>query len=79
MKINVKLFGTLPQRFTDYDSARGLEVEIFDGAKVKDLLAHLGISASDSGFVASNNQVVQHDDDLKEGASVRIFQRAFGG
>ena len=79
MKINVKLFGTLPQRFTGYNSTRGLEVEIADGAKVKDLLAHLGISASDSGFVAVDNQVVRHDDDLNEGASVRIFQRAFGG
>jgi sulfur carrier protein ThiS len=79
MKINVKLFGTLPQRFPDYNSTQGLEVEIPDGAKVKDLLAHLDISSSDSGFVAVNNQVVRHDDDLKEGASVRIFQRAFGG
>jgi len=79
MNINVKLFGTLPQRIPDYNSAHGLEVEIPDGAKVKDLLEHLDISASDSGFVAVNNQVVQYDDDLKEGASVRIFQRAFGG
>ncbi len=79
MKIRVKLFGTLPQRIPDYNSARGLEVEIPDGAKVKDLLAHLDISSSDSGFVAVNNQVVQHDNDLKEGASVRIFQRALGG
>ena len=79
MKISVKLFGTLPQRFPGYNAAQGLEVEIPDGAKVKDLLAHLDISSSDSGFVAVNNQVVQHDDDLKEGASVRIFQRAFGG
>jgi sulfur carrier protein ThiS len=79
MKISVKLFGTLPQRFPDYNSAQGLEVEIPEGAKVKDLLAHLDISSSDSGFVAVDNRVVQHDDDLIEGASVRIFQRAFGG
>ena len=79
MKIRVKLFGTLPQRFPDYDSTQGLEVEIPDGAKVKDLLARLEISASDGGLVAIDNVVVQHDDDLKEGVSVRIFQRAFGG
>ena len=79
MKIRVKLFGTLPQRFPDYDSTQGLEVEIPDGAKVKDLLARLEISASDGGLVAIDNVVVQHDDDLKEGVSVRIFQRVFGG
>ena len=79
MKIRVKLFGTLPQRYPDYDSNQGLEVEIPDGAKVKDLLARLEISASDSGLVAIDNLVVQHDHDLKDGGSVRIFQRAFGG
>ena len=79
MKIRVKLFGTLPQRYPDYDSTQGLEVEIPDGARVKDLLAHLELSASDGGLVAIDNLVVPHDHELTDGASVRIFQRAFGG
>ena len=79
MKIRVKLFGTLPQRHPDYDPKQGLEVEIPEGAKVNDLLARLDISASDGGLVAVDNLVVQHDDELKDGVSVRIFQRAFGG
>ena len=79
MKIEVKLFGTLPQRYPDYDSTQGLEVELPDGAKVKDLLVHLEISDSDGGLVAIDNLVVQHDHELKDGVSVRIFQRAFGG
>ena len=79
MKVRVKLFGTLPQRYPDYDSSQGLEVEIFDGATVKDLLARLEISASDGGLVAIDNLVVRHDHELKDGVSVRIFQRAFGG
>ena len=79
MKIRVKLFGTLPQRYPAYDSPRGLEVEIPDGATVKDLLAHLDFSAADGGLVAIDNLVVQHDHELHDGVSVRIFQRAFGG
>ena len=79
MKIRVKLFGTLPQRYPDYDPSQGLEVGIPDGAKVKDLLTRLKIFASDGGLVVIDNLVVQHDDALKEGASVRIFQSAFGG
>ena len=79
MKIRVKLFGTLPQRYPDYDSSQGLEVEIPEGARVKDLLARLEISASDGGLVAIDNLVVQHDHELETGVSVRIFQRAFGG
>ena len=79
MKIKVKLFGTLPQRYPDYDSTQGLEVEVPDGARVEDLLARLEISASDGGLVAIESQVVRHDHELSEGDSVRIFQRAFGG
>ena len=79
MKVRVKLFGTLPQRYPDYDSNRGLEVEIPDDATVKDLLAHLEFSAADGGLVTIDNQVVQHDHELEDGVSLRIFQRAFGG
>ena len=79
MKVRIKLFGTLPQRFPDYDTTKGLEVEISDGAQVKDLLARLEISTSDGGFVAIDNLVVQHNHELKDGDSVRVFQRAFGG
>ena len=79
MRLRVKLFGTLPQRYPGYDSSQGLEVEIPDGAKVKDLLARLEIYASDGGLVAVDNLVLQKDDVLQEGVSVRIFQSALGG
>ena len=79
MKVRVKLFGTLPQRYPDYNPEQGLEMEIPNGAKVKDLLAHLELSASDSGIVAINKLVVKENETLKDGASVSIFQRAFGG
>ena len=79
MKIRVKLFGTLPQRYPGYNPSQGIEVAIPDGAKVKDLLARLEIFASDGGLVAVNNLVAQPNDPLKDGVSVRIFQSAFGG
>lgn len=79
MKIRVKLFGTLPQKYPGYDSSQGFEVEIPDGAKVKDLLIRLEIFPSDGGMVAVDNLVVQPNDPLKEGVSVRVLQSAFGG
>ncbi|NNL75089.1 MAG: hypothetical protein HKO68_01995 [Desulfobacterales bacterium] len=79
MKIRVKLFGTLPQRYPGYDSSQGFEVEVPDGAKVKDLLARLEILPSDGGMVAVNNLVAQPNDPLKEGVSVLVLQSAFGG
>jgi sulfur carrier protein ThiS len=79
MKVWVKLFGTLPQRYPGYDPEDGLEIEIPDGAKVKDLLADLEISSSDGGVAAIDNVVVNVEEKLKEGVCVRIFQGAFGG
>jgi sulfur carrier protein ThiS len=79
MKVWVKLFGTLPQRYPEYDPEDGLEVEIPDGAEVKDLLAYLELSASDGGVATIDNLVVNVEAKLKEGVCVRIFQGAFGG
>ena len=79
MKVWVKLFGTLPQRYPEYDPEDGLEVEIPDGARVKDLLACLEISSSDGGVAAIDNVVVNIEEKLKEGVCVRILQGAFGG
>ena len=79
MKVRVKLFGTLPQRYPDYDPVDGLEVEISDGASVKDRLAFLELSSSDGGVAAIENLVVNVEEKLKEGVCVRIFQGAFGG
>jgi sulfur carrier protein ThiS len=44
MRIRVKLYGTLSQQFPQYRHSEGMEVEIPDGATVKDLLARLEIS-----------------------------------
>ena len=79
MKVRVKLFGTLPQRYPDYDPEDGLEVEIPDGARVKDLLAYLELSSSDGGVASIENLVVNVEEKLNEGVCVRIFQSAFGG
>lgn len=79
MKVRVKLFGTLPQRYPEYDREDGLEVEIPDGARVKDLLTYLELSSSDGGVAAIDNLVVNAEKKLKEGVCVRIFQGAFGG
>ena len=78
MKLKVKLFGTLRSRFPDYDLEQGLEVEIPDGARVGDLLAHLDISASD-GVVVVDGLVVKKDRRLEAGVAVRVLQRGFGG
>jgi sulfur carrier protein ThiS len=79
MKVRVKLFGVLGQRFPGYDMEKGMEVEIPEGARVKDLLAHLGISESLGGVVAVEGLIMKGEDVLKEGSSVHILQAVHGG
>jgi sulfur carrier protein ThiS len=79
MKIRVKLFGTLGQRFPGYRHEEGIEVEISDGAMVRDLLAHLEIPESQGGIVIVDAWLMKPDDKLGDGAFVNIFQPVFGG
>ncbi|MBW1705359.1 MAG: MoaD/ThiS family protein [Deltaproteobacteria bacterium] len=79
MKLKVKLFGTLGKRFPGYHHERGMDVEIPDGARVRDLLAHLNISKSFGGVVAVEGKLLAENAILGNGAEVNIFQSVFGG
>ena len=79
MQVNVKLYGTLPQRFKDYDSEKGMVIEMPEGACVADVRSLLGITDTESSLVAMDSLIVKPDHKLSEGARVRFFQRVFGG
>ena len=79
MKIRVRLFGTLKRYVSDYDPEHGHEIEIPDGAKVRDLLAHLEISISNTPVVTVNNRITEMDDELIDGSLVNLIQQAHGG
>ena len=70
MKLKVKLFGTLTRRFPAYNSEEGLEVEIPDGARVKDLLAHLKISGPDTGIVIVEGHIKGAEEELHEKSKI---------
>jgi len=79
MKVRVKWFGTLNPEFPIYDPEKGLEVEISDGARVKDLLARLRIPEVKGAVVAVDGKVLNLEDPLREGASVCLLQAVHGG
>jgi sulfur carrier protein ThiS len=79
IKVNVKLYGTLPRRFGDYDVHKGLDVELDDGARVMDLADQLHITPADGGVVVMDGLVLRRDDVLRDGACVQIFQQVHGG
>jgi sulfur carrier protein ThiS len=79
MKVRVKLFGTLSQGFPGYQRSQGLEVEIPEGAMVKDLLAHLEISESQGAVVVVEGRVLKADDKMPQGVLVNVLQAIGGG
>lgn len=79
MKLRVNLYGTLSQRFPDYRHSQGIEVEIPDGATVKDLLALLEISESQGAVVIAEGRILKADDKMRCGVPVNILQAIYGG
>jgi len=79
MEVRIKLFGTLGKRFPGYDYEQGMDVEIPDGARVEDLLAHLEISKPSGGVVAVESKLLAENDRLSNAGEVNIFQSVFGG
>ena len=79
MKVKVKLYGTLSQRFPDYQPSQGIEVEIPDGATAKDLVTHLGIPESQGAAVVVEGRILKADDEIRRGVPVIILQAIGGG
>jgi sulfur carrier protein ThiS len=79
MKVRVKLYGTLSQRFPGYQHSQGVEVDIPDGATVKDLLAHLEISESQGAVVITEGRILKADDKMQPGVPVNVLQAIGGG
>jgi sulfur carrier protein ThiS len=79
MKVKVKLYGTLSQRFPGYKRSDGLEFEMPDGAKVKDLLTLLHISKPKEALVIMDGRVLNADDPVQSGVPVNVLQAIQGG
>jgi sulfur carrier protein ThiS len=79
MKVRVKLYGTLSQRFPGYQHSRGIEVEIQDGATVQDLLALLEISESRGSVVIMEGRILKAGDRIRCEVPVTVFQAVGGG
>ena len=79
MKVKVKLYGTLSQRFPDYQPSQGIEVEIPDRATAKDLLTLLGISESQKAVVIVEGRILKADDEIRRGVPINVVQAIGGG
>lgn len=79
MKVTVKLYGTLSQRFPGYQRSQGIEVEVPEGATVEDLLTRLEIPGSQRAVVIVQSRILKADDEIRCGVLVSVFQAIGGG
>ncbi len=79
MKVKVKLYGTLSLHVPGYEPSRGIDVEVPDGATVKDLLAYLDILETRGTAVIAGGRVLKADDKMQDGSSLDVFQSIQGG
>jgi len=77
--VKAKLFGTLSQNILGCQHSQEIEVEIPVRAKVKDLLAHLGIPESQKAVIIVEGRILKDDDLLEDGIFVNIMQAISGG
>ncbi|MBC7248659.1 MAG: MoaD/ThiS family protein [Anaerolineae bacterium] len=79
MKVRVNLYGTLRQRFPAYRPSEGIEVEVPEGATVRDLLSLLDIPQSQGAVVIVEGRVLKAEDKLRRGVPVNVLQAIGGG
>ena len=79
MKVRVKLYGTWRWRFPDYQHSQGIEVEVPEGATVKDLLTLLEISESQGAVVIVEGRLLKTSDEIRRGVPVSVLQSIRGG
>ena len=79
MRVRVKLYGTLSQGCPGYQHPQGMEIEIPEGATVKDLLALLEISESQGAAVTVEGRILKADDKMRPGVPVNVLQTISGG
>ena len=79
MKVKVNLYGTLGRQVPGYQHSQGIEIELPNGAKIKDLLSLLEIPESQKAVVAIGGRMQKANDKIPCGSHAQIFQPVHGG
>jgi hypothetical protein len=79
VRINVKLFGLLPQYVSGYDCSKGIVVEALEGITYGDLVGLLRLPAADVGLFSVAGIIKKPEDPILDGEEVNIFMILGGG
>ncbi|MGD9161875.1 MAG: MoaD/ThiS family protein [Desulfobacteraceae bacterium] len=77
--MKIKLFGALGLKLPQLASPEGVEIELPDGSTAGDLLKYLKIPDDWGPAVTIDSRLLKHEDLIRDGAEVRIFQAVHGG
>lgn len=79
MKVRVKLYGTLSKACQGYDPATGIDLEVSEETRVRDVMEMVNVAAVSIGIVTINGKLVKADAKIIEGDEVKFFQPIAGG
>jgi sulfur carrier protein ThiS len=81
MKVKVSLYGTLSQKVSGYRQSQGIEVDVPEGSRVKELLflLQIPVSGPQKAVVAIDGRIRKVDEEIPSGAHAQIFQPVHGG
>lgn len=79
MHLRVKLFATLTRHLPQAQSGVPLEIDLFEGASVYDLINQLQLSPEEVKVVFVNGRARPYDWRLKPGDEVGLFPPIGGG
>ena len=79
MKSKIQLFGLLGRKLPEFGSPDGVEIELPDEATAADLLKYMKIPEAWGVAVAMDSRLLKYDEQIREGAEIRIFQTVHGG
>jgi len=79
MRIRIKVFGTLQERYPGYDRTEGFTLDLPENMTAGGLLDHLGILGREGCIVIAEGRVLKNGEELKNYSEIRIMQPIDGG
>lgn len=79
MKVRVRLFGTLGRRVPGFAPGELKEIELPQGAAIRQLLLSMGLSTPRDGIVTVGGRVRKEEEPLEEGDTVEVLPSLHGG
>ncbi len=79
IRVNVRLFATLRRFYPDYDSEKGIDVEVEGGSTIEKLIRVLQLPENEARVILINGKSKMTTDTVEDGDRINIFTPLGGG